>query len=244
MSTRKSAQQLVRESVRRILSEAPAPAKPAAAKKPAAPPEPALKLKLFGAKDTPTALRDLVVEKWSEVQGGHYKFTFNRSEDKQTGTGTVEAVNDPKAYGDLGDDKLTEIQAEFDKALATLTPADWGSIGSTWTYTIPFVDPNDPSKTGVTYDSEINMDVQKETWLRIAGLLKEDADRNAAKVAIANYRKNAPKGVEAAERALALALDAAGFNDVEEMEEVLSANGVEDSMSLAGDLVKYLPKKK
>lgn len=162
MSTRKSAQQLVRESVRRILSEAPAPAKPAP-KKPAAPADPALKLKLFGAKDTPTALRDLVSEKWSEVghPESHYKFTFTPAADKQTGTGTVEAVNHPEAYGDLGGDKLTEIQAAFDKALATLTPADWGSIGVGYVYTIP---------SGVNYDTEVNMDVQKENWARLAGL--------------------------------------------------------------------------
>lgn len=74
--------------------------------------------------------------------------------------------------------------------------------------------------------------------------MMNEADRAAAKAAVSAYRQNAPKGVEAAERALALALDAAGFNDVEEIEEVLSANGVEDAMILAGDLVKYLPKKK
>jgi hypothetical protein len=162
MSTRKSAQQLVRESVRRILSEAPAPAKPAA-KKPAAPADPALKVKLFGTSDSPTSLRDLVVEKWSEVGDpkSHYKFTFTPAADKQSGTGAIEAVNHPNVYGDLGGEKLTEIQAAFDKALATLTPADWGSIGVGYVYTIP---------SAVTYDTEVNMDVQKESWARLAGL--------------------------------------------------------------------------
>ena len=80
MSTRKSVQQLVRESVRRILSEAPAPA------------EPALKVKVFGTSASPTSLRDTVVEKWGEYEEGAFKFTFTPSADKKTGAATVEAV--------------------------------------------------------------------------------------------------------------------------------------------------------
>jgi hypothetical protein len=160
MSTRKSVQQLVRESVRRILSEAPAPAKPPAAKKPAAPAEPALKVKLFGTSDAPTSFRDFVTEKWSDVQSGYYKFTFTPAADKKTGTATVEAVNDPDQPGDLSG-SVEEIKVELDKAVAALTPVEWGSIGAGYVYTYP---------GGVKYDSEINMDVQKENWARLAGL--------------------------------------------------------------------------
>jgi len=154
MSTRKSAQQLVRESVRRILSEAPAPAKPAA-KKPAAPAEPALKVKLFGTSDSPTSLRDTVVEKWGEYEEGAFKFTFTPSADKKTGTATVEAV------GGAREDALEVIRPLLDTAVAALTPVEWGSIGAGYVYTVP---------SGVTYDAEVNMDVQKENWARLAGL--------------------------------------------------------------------------
>lgn len=82
-----------------------------------------------------------------------------------------------------------------------------------------------------------------ERWMRIAGLLTEAADRSAAEAAVKKYLAGGHKDIKAAEQALADALAAAGFATYEDIEELLSRH-MEDSASLARDLVKLLPKKK
>ena len=82
-----------------------------------------------------------------------------------------------------------------------------------------------------------------ENWMKIAGLLNEAADRNAAEAAVKKYLAGGQKDIKAAEQALATALAAAGFATYEDIEELLSRH-MEGSEALARDLVKLLPKKK
>ena len=82
-----------------------------------------------------------------------------------------------------------------------------------------------------------------ENWMKIAGLLNEAADRPAAEAAVKKYLAGGQKDSKAAEQALATALAAAGFDELEEIEELLSRH-MEGSEALARDLVKLLPKKK
>lgn len=139
MSTHKSAQQLVRESVRRILREGVGDK---------------LKSKLFGTSESPTTLRSTVDDNWS---GGSYKFVFTPSADKTKLTAAVTAEN--------GADEryVSTIEDAANEAIKSAVPADWADIGPSWTFTYPMGE--DTSKS-----TEINMDVQKESWARLAGL--------------------------------------------------------------------------
>lgn len=82
-----------------------------------------------------------------------------------------------------------------------------------------------------------------ENWMKIAGLLNEAADRPAAEAAVKTYLAGGQKDSKAAEQALATALAAAGFDDFEEIEELLSRH-MEGSEAFARKLVALLPKKK
>ncbi len=131
MSSRKSVQQVVRESVRRILQEGPGDT---------------LKSKLFGTVDQPTALRTAMTEKWEEGEVGSFKFVFTPSADKTklTVEVTAEKGADDRAASMLSD--------EADAAVKALVPADWADVGPSWTFIYP---------TDTSYRKEETMDLKE-----------------------------------------------------------------------------------
>lgn len=240
----KSAQQIIRESVRRVLREAAPAAKKPAAEPPAAPGD-KLKLALFGdfKHGKPSAFYDEVVNVLSDPATDGLNFVFTPSADRKTISATVEPT------GRATDDAANSIQLLLNvgkpeegvpSVLSKISPDAWSDIVTSFPYTLG-------AKKVEVIGGE--MDLTKESrmisekWMKIAGLLNEAADRNAAEAAVKKYLAGGHKDIKAAEQALATALAAAGFDDFEEIEELLSRH-MEDSESLARDLVKLLPKQK
>lgn len=112
----KSSQQVIRESVRRILREGVGDG---------------LVKKIFGTKDARTDLYNTTVEKWAEGEVGKFKFVFTPSADKTKidVSVTAEEGADERAAG--------ELQSSAEEAVKTLTPADWADVGTSFTYIIP-----------------------------------------------------------------------------------------------------------
>ena len=131
MKTRKTAQQLIRESVRRILREGMGDT---------------LKSKLFGTVDQPTALRTAMTEKWAEGEVGSFKFVFTPSADKTKLTVAV------TAEGGADDRAASMLSDEADAAVKALVPADWADVGPSWTFVYP---------TGTSYRKEETMDLKE-----------------------------------------------------------------------------------
>lgn len=127
----KTSQQLIRESVRRILKEAVGEA---------------LSKKLFGTKDARTDLYNTTVEKWSDTQEGKFKFVFTPTADKSK-IGVVVSAEE-------GADERTamELQSAADEAVKTLVPADWVDVGTSYTYIIP---------ASVSYKKEEEMELKE-----------------------------------------------------------------------------------
>ena len=127
----KTSQQLIRESVRRILKEAVGEA---------------LSKKLFGTKDARTDLYNTTVEKWSDTQEGKFKFVFTPTADKSK-IGVVVSAEEG------ADERAAmELQSAADEAVKTLVPADWVDVGTSYTYIIP---------AGVSYKKEEEMELKE-----------------------------------------------------------------------------------
>ena len=116
MSSRKSTQQIIRESVRRILREGPGDT---------------LKSKLFGTVENPTALRTSMTEKWAEGETGSFKFVFTPSSDKTKLTVAVSAEGGADAR------MASDLESDADAAIKALVPADWADVGPSYTFTYP-----------------------------------------------------------------------------------------------------------
>lgn len=127
----KTAQQIIRESVRRILSEGVGDT---------------LAKKLFGTKDARTELYNTAAEKWAEGEVGKFKFVFTPSADKAKITVAVSAEEgaDERAAG--------ELQSAADEAIKTLVPADWADVSTSWTYFLP---------ASVTYKKDEEMELKE-----------------------------------------------------------------------------------
>lgn len=243
----KSAQQIIRESVRRVLREAaPAAKKPTAA--PAAAPGDKLKLAIFG--DTKSGdVSDFYAEVAARVPDpatDGMSFVFTPSADRKTISATVTKI------GSTTEDAAKEIETLLNvgkpdegvpSVLSKISPDAWSDIAVSWPYNLGA---KPPTIIGGEMDLTKEARMISEKWMRIAGLLKEapeEADRPAAERAVKKYLAGGHKDIKAAQQALADALAAAGFETYEEIEELLSRH-TENSVSLARDLVKLLPKKK
>ena len=125
----KTPQQIIRESVRRILAEGMGDT---------------LSKKLFGTKDARTDLYNNTVEKWSENQEGKFKFVFTPSADKSKLTVEVSAEEGADARAAM------EIQSAAEEAVKALVPTDWADVSPSYTYFLP---------AAVTYkkDEEMNL---------------------------------------------------------------------------------------
>jgi hypothetical protein len=116
MSSRKSAQQRIRESVRRILREGMGDT---------------LKAKLFGTTENPTALRTTVHDTWSRSEEGEFKFVFTPSADKSKLNFVVTAEKGADAR------MVSDIESAVETAIKGLVPADWADVETSWPYTYP-----------------------------------------------------------------------------------------------------------
>lgn len=125
----KTPQQIIRESVRRILAEGMGDT---------------LSKKLFGTKDARTDLYNTTLETWSMNQEGKFKFVFTPSADKSKLTVEVTAEEGADARAAM------EIQSAAEEAVKTLVPADWADVTPSYTYFLP---------ASVTYkkDDEVNL---------------------------------------------------------------------------------------
>ena len=240
----KSAQQIIRESVRRVLREAaPAAKKPTAA--PAGAPGDKLKLAIFGdtkSGDT-TDFYAEVADRVPDPATDGMSFVFTPSADRKTISATVTQI------GSTTEDAAKEIETLLNvgkpdegvpSVLSKISPDAWSDIAVSWPYNLGALP---PKIIGGEVDLTKESRMISERWMKIAGLLTEAADRNAAEAAVKKYLAGGQKDIKAAEQALATALAAAGFATYEDIEELLSRH-MEGSEALARDLVKLLPKKK
>lgn len=112
----KSAQQIIRESVRRILKEGTGDT---------------LSMKLFGTEKARTELYNSTFETWMMNETGYFKFVFTPSPDKSKLTVTVTAESGADAR------VTSDIESSTDAVIKTLAPADWADITSSWEYKLP-----------------------------------------------------------------------------------------------------------
>lgn len=246
----KSAHQIIRESVRRVLREA-APA----AKKPAATAAPGDKLKLavFGdvKSGATTPFYDDVLGEWDKRQEGKYVFVFTPSPDRKTISVAVTALGGAQDQSYREDDVEFENPVErFTRKLVVgdpakgvpsiiskLTPDMWADISKEYKYSLP---------GGVSFSGE--MDLTKESrmlserWMKIAGLLTE-APAAAVKM-VKDYDAKVDKGfkseaeMQAAKKTLATGLKSAGVVGEDKILDALQAGGVggDGAVSFASEL--------
>lgn len=127
----KTAQQIIRESVRRILSEGMGDT---------------LSKKIFGTKDARTDLYNTALESWSMNQEGKFKFVFTPSADKSKLSVEVTAEEGADARAAM------EMQTSAEEALKSLVPADWADVSPSYTYYLP---------AGVTYKKDEDMELKE-----------------------------------------------------------------------------------
>lgn len=235
----KSPQQIIRESVRRVLKEAaPAPKKPAAAA-----PGDKLKQAVFGdvKGGATTPLYDAVLEAWANREEGKYVFVFTPSADKKTLSVTVTAEGgaDESPVESFRKQLVDgDPDAGVPSIISKLTPDVWADVGTSYTYSLP---------GGVAYSGDVDLTKESrmlsERWMKIAGLLTE-APAAAVKL-VKDYDAKVDKGfkseaeMQAAKRALATGLKSAGVVGEDKILDALQAGGIggDGAVSFAAELV-------
>jgi hypothetical protein len=206
----KSAQQIIRESVRRVLREGVGDNLSAA---------------LFGTSAKRTALYDTAIEKWGEGEVGAFKFVFTPSADKKTLGVTVEAVDGADARA------ADMLSSDADAAVKGLAPTVWADLTGPYTYMLP---------AGVTYKKEDNVELKERWARIAGLLKEApDAAVKLVKAYDAKVNKGfkSESEMQAAKRELAMGLKGMKIIGTDAITEVIeAAGGREEGQGFAAEL--------
>jgi hypothetical protein len=206
----KSPNQIIRESVRRVLREGVGDSLSAA---------------LFGTAAKRTALYDTAIEKWGEGEVGAFKFVFTPSADKKTLGVTVEAVDGADARA------ADMLSSDADAAVKGLAPTVWADLTGPYTYMLP---------AGVTYKKEDNVELKERWARIAGLLKEApDAAVKLVKAYDAKVNKGfkSESEMQAAKRELAMGLKGMKIIGTDAITEVIeAAGGREEGQGFAAEL--------
>ena len=206
----KSPNQIIRESVRRVLRESVGDSLSAA---------------LFGTAAKRTALYDTAIEKWGEGEVGAFKFVFTPSADKKTLGVTVEAVDGADARA------ADMLSSDADAAVKGLAPTVWADLTGPYTYMLP---------AGVTYKKEDNVELKERWARIAGLLKEApDAAVKLVKAYDAKVNKGfkSESEMQAAKRELAMGLKGMKIIGTDAITEVIeAAGGREEGQGFAAEL--------